>query len=995
MESFRNLGHQGLNDADACALSKELASNKSLTSLDLRGNLIGDAGAAALEQAIRFENTTLVDIKISDNPCCASCPSIVANILRLAQRNATLNASKTPRTTRTTRTRATPTSMSSLASTSSTDSSSSRASGLMPPLAPRAPSAASQAHLPAPAPTPALSSAAPAAASRTHLPAPSPTPALSSAAPTAPPHAAPGDIGHAALPCPLAEKAAHQEAVAEEAFAAEPCSHTAAQPAQPPLQHQHYQQPLQQHLQQKQQLQPQRQQPQQQQDQHQPQQQQQQQPHQQAVSTVDQRLQRLEAMGGLAASQISELQRLLSALDTSINGSDSSSKGVSGAGATSPAAKQEQRLQQIEAVLASKAEQDATEQRLQRLEDAAADALSGLLEIRQLAASISHRQMNHIHEVAEQMSAAAAERAALQQRMDLMEQQHDPSLCKDLEARMTALEQSTAKKSHAQQHSSNGDERTRQTQGHVQQRSGNGDEHMRQAHGHAQQRSNNGDQHMRQAHGHAQQRSNNGDQHMRQTHGHGQQRSSNGDKHTRQTQGHSEQHSGGGNEHTCHASYGEPGHEGSWSDAGVQRSSPAPQAPQGHHPRHARHLSCMCSLSPPPSNPCAIHEESSSPESVQSGRTTVVHGQTKRSSLSNLSPAAPSSKHRPHSSLVWYKNIVAAGMAVSFNSVPENGASHADTNTGAEAAGRRTVGEGNRINNEDHQSPVEGHPFNGGEQHLDSEDCRISGEVQKCFDGEGHNSEELQLSCAVSDGPSEGTSDSHPSPLDICRYRSRPHQTPPQQQQQRKPTLKSTQMHHQLLGSSSNNTMHDSSTSLLGPRQHSWQQQQQLVLGRPRREHRTDAGDRCGATLLDNSICRQHLQTAAFSDCSNLGTTMDDGSAGVIEIAAQQQQRQQGKGSSSSISMHPQRSSIDVAHLLHNYSMQAGCCSSWDGAREEHGENSHGMDNDEGDDAQRVLDQVCPSVAPEGCSKSYGAKAKQHRGTQLMGLHKNCVAQPS
>eukprot|EP00967_Tisochrysis_lutea_P074100 scaffold99444_cov21-Tisochrysis_lutea.AAC.3 len=133
----RELAHQGLTDADACALSKELATNKTLTSIDLRlpshpiacsiilgivlsqqhlrkrvhsvhsaqardfrmcflqlflhvyshsqSNQIGDAGATALEQAIRFENTTLIDIKISDNPCCTSNPSTVANILRLAQ----------------------------------------------------------------------------------------------------------------------------------------------------------------------------------------------------------------------------------------------------------------------------------------------------------------------------------------------------------------------------------------------------------------------------------------------------------------------------------------------------------------------------------------------------------------------------------------------------------------------------------------------------------------------------------------------------------------------------------------------------------------------------------------------------------------------------------------------------------------------------------------------------------------------------------------------
>eukprot|EP00967_Tisochrysis_lutea_P139156 scaffold252333_cov30-Tisochrysis_lutea.AAC.1 len=68
--------------------------------------------------------------------------------------------------------------------------------------------------------------------------------------------------------------------------------------------------------------------------------------------------------------------------------------------------------------------------------------------------------------------------------------------------------------------------------------------------------------------------------------------------------------------HTTHGCAGN-------SPADTKRTSPAPQ---GHLPRHARHLSCTCSLSPPPSNPCAIHEGGSSPESVQSGRTTLVHG---------------------------------------------------------------------------------------------------------------------------------------------------------------------------------------------------------------------------------------------------------------------------------------------------------------------------------------------------------------------------------
>eukprot|EP00967_Tisochrysis_lutea_P108846 scaffold168855_cov22-Tisochrysis_lutea.AAC.1 len=40
------------------------------------------------------------------------------------------------------------------------------------------------------------------------------------------------------------------------------------------------------------------------------------------------------------------------------------------------------------------------------------------------------RQTSVSMQVADQMSAAAAERAALHQRMDLMEQQHDPSFCK-------------------------------------------------------------------------------------------------------------------------------------------------------------------------------------------------------------------------------------------------------------------------------------------------------------------------------------------------------------------------------------------------------------------------------------------------------------------------------------------------------------------------------------------------------------------------------------
>eukprot|EP00983_Pelagomonas_calceolata_P130824 1161718-Pelagomonas_calceolata.AAC.5 len=287
-----------------------------------------------------------------------------------------------------------------------------------------------------------------------------------------------------------------------------------------------------------------------------------------------------------------------------------------------------------------------------------------------------------------------------------------------------------------------------------------------------------------------------------------------------------------------------------------------------------------------------------------------------------------------------------------FDIVPEHGATHTDTSALAVTTGRHSAGEGSPFNNGGHHVTSESHHFNNERPHVSSEDHDLK--------GESRHSDEQQLSCAISDGPSEATSDSHPSPLDICRYRSRPHQTP-QQQQRQKPALEHThQVYHQLLDNNNNNndnSMHDSSASLPDPRQRARQQQPQLVLGQPRQGYHADAGNSCGATP---------------SDSSHHGTAMEGGPSGVTGFVTQQQQ--QGKGSSKS--RHPQRSSIDVACLLHQ-NMHAGCCPSWDGAGEEHGENCLDVDNDEGDDARRELDQVCQVLFGSRCCLGAGVVWEQ------------------
>jgi hypothetical protein len=55
-----------IGDAGAAALSEALKSNATLTSLSLAGNRIGDAGAAALSEALK-SNATLTSLQVSSN----------------------------------------------------------------------------------------------------------------------------------------------------------------------------------------------------------------------------------------------------------------------------------------------------------------------------------------------------------------------------------------------------------------------------------------------------------------------------------------------------------------------------------------------------------------------------------------------------------------------------------------------------------------------------------------------------------------------------------------------------------------------------------------------------------------------------------------------------------------------------------------------------------------------------------------------------------------
>eukprot|EP00983_Pelagomonas_calceolata_P119611 1160624-Pelagomonas_calceolata.AAC.3 len=281
----RELAHQGLTDADACALSKELATNKTLTSIDLRSTLLTSAvrmiSNAAAQPSYSMQHHSwdcfIAAAPAQESTQCAQCSGTRLShvLLHVALQVKRLNGG-------TASTRCCKHAYQGLpcqhsltlpAAQCNPELQQDPAHGQDQPN-PRQP------HLPV--------LACPHEQHRQHQQQ-GQQPHAPSRTQAAPPHAASGEAVHNAQPCPPAAQVDHLGAAAE-APAGQPCSHRIAQP------------------------------PQQQQQQRQP----------QDASTTDRRLQRLEEMGGLAASQISELQRLLHALDISISasGSSSSSKGA-------------------------------------------------------------------------------------------------------------------------------------------------------------------------------------------------------------------------------------------------------------------------------------------------------------------------------------------------------------------------------------------------------------------------------------------------------------------------------------------------------------------------------------------------------------------------------------------------------------------------------------------------------------------------------------------
>jgi hypothetical protein len=61
-------------------------------------NKIGAAGAQLLEQAIRFENTSLVSLNLHGNPCLETAPATVRAIQRYLMRNKALSSGETSAT---------------------------------------------------------------------------------------------------------------------------------------------------------------------------------------------------------------------------------------------------------------------------------------------------------------------------------------------------------------------------------------------------------------------------------------------------------------------------------------------------------------------------------------------------------------------------------------------------------------------------------------------------------------------------------------------------------------------------------------------------------------------------------------------------------------------------------------------------------------------------------------------------------------------------------
>ena len=60
------MSENSIGDSGVASLSQALATNSSLTSLDLRANVIGDSGGASLFQAL-VANSTLAYLNLSEN----------------------------------------------------------------------------------------------------------------------------------------------------------------------------------------------------------------------------------------------------------------------------------------------------------------------------------------------------------------------------------------------------------------------------------------------------------------------------------------------------------------------------------------------------------------------------------------------------------------------------------------------------------------------------------------------------------------------------------------------------------------------------------------------------------------------------------------------------------------------------------------------------------------------------------------------------------------